>query len=67
MADFITVHKMTSPLEGGYSCDPNDVGNWTGAHLGEGILVGTKYGIACHTYAHYLGYMPSKIETMTQL
>jgi lysozyme family protein len=38
------------PIEGGYSNDPNDPGNWTGGRKGVGVLKGTKYGIAANTY-----------------
>ncbi len=38
------------PIEGGYSDDQNDPGNWTGGHVGAGRLLGTKYGIAANTY-----------------
>lgn len=36
--------------EGGYQCDRNDSGNWTGGKVGKGILKGTKYGIAASSY-----------------
>lgn len=38
------------PIEGGYSDDPDDPGNWTGGRKGVGKLLGTKYGIAANTY-----------------
>lgn len=38
------------PIEGGYSNDPDDPGNWTGGRKGSGKLKGTKYGIAANTY-----------------
>lgn len=38
------------PIEGGYSSDPKDPGNWTGGRPGAGVLKGTKYGIAANTY-----------------
>lgn len=38
------------PIEGGYSSDRNDPGNWTGGKVGAGKLIGTKYGIAANTY-----------------
>ena len=38
------------PIEGGYSNDPKDPGNWTGGKPGVGKLLGTKYGIAANTY-----------------
>lgn len=33
-------------VEGGYSSDPGDPGNWTGGKPGVGVLKGTKYGIS---------------------
>ena len=33
-------------IEGVYSTDPNDPGNWTGGICGVGKLAGTKYGIS---------------------
>ena len=36
--------------EGGYSDDPRDLGNWTGGRIGVGVLKGTKFGIAAHSY-----------------
>lgn len=36
--------------EGGLSMDRNDPGNWTGGKVGNGVLKGTKYGIAANTY-----------------
>lgn len=38
------------PIEGGYSNDRADPGNWTGGKVGVGKLKGTKYGIAANTY-----------------
>ena len=38
------------PIEGGYSNDPKDPGNYTGGKVGVGKLLGTKYGIAANTY-----------------
>lgn len=37
-------------VEGGYSDDPSDPGNWTGGKVGVGELKGTNYGIAANTY-----------------
>lgn len=37
-------------IEGGYSIDPYDPGNWTGGRVGKGILKGTKYGISAASY-----------------
>lgn len=36
--------------EGGYSKDRNDPGNWTGGSVGNGKMLGTKFGIAANTY-----------------
>ncbi|PPB85667.1 glycoside hydrolase family 108 protein [Acinetobacter soli] len=36
--------------EGGYSNDRNDPGNWTGGKVGQGKLLGTKFGLAANTY-----------------
>lgn len=36
--------------EGGLTKDPHDAGNWTGAKVGKGRLVGTKYGIAASSH-----------------
>jgi len=35
--------------EGGYQCDPDDYGNWTGPNC-TGELIGTKYGIAARIF-----------------
>ncbi len=37
-------------VEGGLSMDPHDAGNWTGGHVGVGVLKGTKYGISAASY-----------------
>ena len=36
--------------EGGFSDDRNDPGNWTSGKVGEGKLLGTKFGIAANTF-----------------
>jgi len=36
--------------EGGFTANPADNGNWTGGARGQGLLKGTKYGIAANTY-----------------
>lgn len=38
--------------EGGFQADPKDRGNWTTGRIGEGELVGTKFGLAAMTYPH---------------
>lgn len=37
-------------VEGGFSDDPKDPGNWTGGAAGIGSLKGTKYGISAKAY-----------------
>lgn len=37
-------------VEGGYSDDRRDPGNWTGGAVGKGALLGTKYGISAASY-----------------
>lgn len=36
--------------EGGFTLLRSDPGNWTGGRVGEGILKGTKFGVAANTY-----------------
>lgn len=36
--------------EGKYTDDRRDPGNWTGGKVNQGVLKGTKYGIAANTY-----------------
>lgn len=43
---------MRSDIEGGFSADPDDRGNWTTGRVGEGELKGTKYGISAMAYPH---------------
>lgn len=37
-------------IEGGFSNDPEDPGNWTGGARDKGTLKGTKFGISAHAY-----------------
>ena len=37
-------------VEGGYTQDPEDTGNWTGGRKGVGKLNGTRYGISAASY-----------------
>lgn len=41
---------VTLAEEGGYSTDPDDPGNWTGAAVGKGVCKGTKYGISAAAF-----------------
>lgn len=59
MADFNIAYQLTSNVEGGYSNDPNDNGNWTGGEKGEGFLVGTNWGVTAPEYAVYLKRVPT--------
>jgi lysozyme family protein len=45
----VGVHK----IEGVYTADRDDKGNWTGNEVGSGMLLGTKFGIAAPTLVHY--------------
>ncbi len=42
--------RVILPLEGKYSDDPDDPGNWTGGKPGSGELKGTKYGVSAKAY-----------------
>ncbi|EKN01110.1 MULTISPECIES: glycoside hydrolase family 108 protein [unclassified Acidocella] len=48
--NFSTCFAFTVGVEGGYTADPSDDGNWTGGAVGAGILRGTKYGISAASY-----------------
>ncbi len=45
MANFNTAVRLTLVHEGGFQKDFNDHANWSSGVIGEGTLVGTKYGI----------------------
>lgn len=49
-ANFANSLAFTLKYEGGYSSNRKDPGNWTGGKVGAGVLKGTKYGIAAHSY-----------------
>lgn len=42
--------NLTLNVEGGYQCDQDDKGNWTGGNIGVGALKGTKYGISAASF-----------------
>jgi lysozyme family protein len=50
MTSFDVAMARLLPHEGGYSSDAGDAGNWTGGRVGQGKLLGTKFGIAANTY-----------------
>ena len=45
MADFDTAIRLTLVHEGGFQKEPNDHANWSSGVIGEGELIGTKYGV----------------------
>jgi lysozyme family protein len=45
MSDFETAIKRTLVHEGGFQKNPQDHANWSSGKIGEGQLIGTKYGI----------------------
>jgi lysozyme family protein len=47
---FSACFAFTVGVEGGFTDDPNDPGNWTGRNVGCGELRGTKYGISAAIY-----------------
>lgn len=49
-AVFNACFEVTVGIEGGYSTDANDPGNYTGGKVGVGELKGTKYGISAAAY-----------------
>jgi lysozyme family protein len=62
MADFKKAYQRTAKIEGGYTNDPDDNGNWTGGKKDVGHLVGTNYGITAPELAAYLGRTPTPAE-----
>jgi len=44
------VQRSIIAHEGGYTDDPRDRGNWSTGKIGEGVLLGTKYGISAMSY-----------------
>ncbi len=59
MANFTTAQNKVKRLEGGYSEDPRDPGNWTGGRVNTGVLIGTNHGISAPVLAAYLGHTPT--------
>src|SRR5579859_625984 len=45
-----TAFENVVGIEGGYSDNPRDRGNWTGGAVGQGQLRGTKYGISAAAF-----------------
>lgn len=66
MADFEIAFKRTAKFEGGYTSDKDDPGNWTGAKVGEGELIGTNFGISAPELSVHLG-RPATADEMKNL
>lgn len=47
---FYDAFALVHGIEGNYSNDPTDKGNWTGGKVGVGVLRGTKYGVSAAAY-----------------
>jgi lysozyme family protein len=65
MASFNAYLPLLQQVEGGYTDNPNDNGNWTGGKKGVGSLVGTNYGISAPVYAQWIGRTPTKADMLT--
>jgi lysozyme family protein len=50
MSDFDRAFLIVVGVEGEFSDDPKDPGNWTGGKTGQGTLKGTRYGISAAAY-----------------
>jgi len=50
--NFLKAFSNLMGVEGGFTDNPKDDGNWTGGKQGSGVLNGTKYGIAASSYPH---------------
>lgn len=50
MTTFERAFGMLLEHEGGFSCEREDPGNWTGGSVGSGVLKGTKFGISAAAY-----------------
>ena len=59
MAQFNTYLPLLQQVEGGYTDNPNDNGNWTGGKKGIGHLVGTNKGVSAPVYAKWIGRTPT--------
>ena len=52
MNEFERAFELVVGVEGGFSLDRYDPGNWTKGKVGAGTLRGTKYGISAGAYPH---------------
>lgn len=66
-ASFDVSHKVVAAVEGGYSDDRKDTGNYVEFELNGKMLkrfIGTKYGISAPVLMKYLGHLPKKEDMM---
>lgn len=61
-ANFSEAAQRVLSVEGGYTDDSRDNGNWTGCRKNVGNLVGTNHGISACTYKNYYGRIPTKAD-----
>ena len=50
MSSFDHAFEVVIGMEGGFTSNPADPGNWTGGRIGSGTLRGTKFGISAAAY-----------------
>ncbi len=65
MASFYSYLPLLQQVEGGYTDNPNDNGNWTGGRKGIGQLVGTNYGISAPVYKEWIGRTPTRQDMLS--
>jgi lysozyme family protein len=66
-ASFDVSHKVVAAIEGGYSDDRKDTGNYVEFELNGKMVkrfIGTKYGISAPVLMKYLGHLPKKDDMM---
>ena len=66
-ASFDVSHKVVAAVEGGYSDDRKDTGNYVEFELNGKMVkrfIGTKYGISAPVLMKYLGHLPKKDDMM---
>ncbi|MEW6772937.1 MAG: glycosyl hydrolase 108 family protein [Bacteroidota bacterium] len=68
MASFDLAIPIIFKHEGGYQAHPKDSGNWSSGKVGEGVLIGTKYGISAPTLIAWRGKMvtPEDMKNLTE-
>ena len=47
ITNFADAFSLLMKNEGGFTCDKEDPGNWTGGAVGVGTLEGTMFGVTC--------------------